>query len=284
MKASTARLGTVGLVVTGQITKSFLTRAPGLADALGPVKSSSLRTASRLVNVLRAGYPSDSLAAFAGCQVILLYLPAESVAPVVSELVAEPVRWKNRSVLLSAKSLDSTKLQRLEKLGAGAGTISPIPGFEDSLFVVEGNRLAVKHARWLLERDGTRVYGINRSGRPLYCAGLDFTTSLFKPLVAATMETLENAGMSQHQAAAIAEQLFQRSLRQFLKAGKRGWEGPLASGETDVIEERVRALYDVSPALADYYCDQAVEALRFFSRDSAWMAELRQSLEPAKVT
>jgi len=133
---------------------------------------------------------------------------------------------------------------------------------------VEGNRLAVRHARWLLERDGTRVYAINRTGRPLYCAGLDFTTSLFKPLVAATMETLENAGMSQHQAAAIAEQLFQRSLRQFLKAGKRGWEGPLASGETDVIEERVRALYEANPALADYYCDQALEALRFFSTRS----------------
>src|SRR5882762_8234411 len=155
MKASSARLGTVGLVVTGQITKSFLTRVPGLADALGPVKSSSLRTASRLVNVLRAGYPADSLSAFSACQVILLYLPAESVPSVVSELVAEPVRWKNRSVLMSAKSIDSSKLYRLEMLGAGTGTISPIPGFGDHLFVVEGNRLAVKHARWLLEHDGT---------------------------------------------------------------------------------------------------------------------------------
>lgn len=280
MKSASTAVRTVGLVAAGQITKSLLTRVPGLPESLGPVKSTSLRTASRIVNVLRAGYPVDSLDSFSNCLTTLLYVPDSMVSGQVSTLAAQPVSWKGRSVLLLATDPDSSRLGPLEALGAATASASPVPGFEDRFYVVEGTRLAIRHARVLLEREGIRVFAIGRRGKALYSAGLDFTNGLFRPLVAATMEALENSGMAQHHAAAVAEQLFQRSLRQYLKSGRRVFS-TLAGGNRDLIRQRVKALAAANPALAVYYCENAEQALEFFDCDATWVTDLRRSLKPS---
>ncbi len=47
----------VGLIGTGSLTDSPLTRFWWLSERLGPVKSASYRVASRIANMLQAGHP-----------------------------------------------------------------------------------------------------------------------------------------------------------------------------------------------------------------------------------
>ena len=69
----------VGLIGTGSLTDSPLTRFWWLSERLGPVKSASYRVASRIANMLRAGRPVKDYAEFESCDLILVYVPEETV-------------------------------------------------------------------------------------------------------------------------------------------------------------------------------------------------------------
>jgi len=66
-----------GLIGTGNLTDSPLTRFWSLPERLGPVKSSSYRLASRIANMLRAGHPVKDYADFESCILILVCVPEE---------------------------------------------------------------------------------------------------------------------------------------------------------------------------------------------------------------
>ena len=61
----------VGLIGTGSLTDSPLTRFWWLSERLGPVKSASYRVASRIANMLQAGRPVKDYAEFETCELIL---------------------------------------------------------------------------------------------------------------------------------------------------------------------------------------------------------------------
>ena len=78
----------VGLIGTGSLTDSPLTRFWWLSERLGPVKSASYRVASRIANMLRAGHPVKDYAEFESCALILVCVPEETVPQVVSEMIS----------------------------------------------------------------------------------------------------------------------------------------------------------------------------------------------------
>ena len=121
----------VGLIGTGSLTDSPLTRFWWLSERLGPVKSASYRVASRIANMLQAGHPVKDYAEFESCVLILVCVPEETVPQVVSELVSAGISWRGKAVVLCSTWLDSGDLRELSARGASVGSISPIPGFDD---------------------------------------------------------------------------------------------------------------------------------------------------------
>jgi hypothetical protein len=69
----------VGLIGTGSLTDSPLTRFRWLSERLGPVKSASYRVASRIANMLRAGHPVKDYVEFESCELILICVPEDTV-------------------------------------------------------------------------------------------------------------------------------------------------------------------------------------------------------------
>src|SRR5947199_9978716 len=90
----------LGLVIEGNATDSAFLRMPSVVEQLGPVKSASLRVATRLSNVLRAGYGIAEYEELQGSDLILLRLPDSSVPRIVSELCSSDLVLKNRSFAL----------------------------------------------------------------------------------------------------------------------------------------------------------------------------------------
>jgi predicted short-subunit dehydrogenase-like oxidoreductase (DUF2520 family) len=236
----------VGLMGTGNLTDSPLTRFWWLSERLGPVKSASYRVASRIANMLQAGHPVKDYAEFESCDLILVCVPEETVSQVVSEMVSSGISWKGKAVVLCSTWLDSGELRDLSARGASVGSISPIPGFDDERYLVEGDPLAIRLSRSLVEYRERRAVAIERPLKPFYLAALTSTGTLLFALLRVAFESLQHASVPPGLSATLLERQITRTLRSFLKGGRRAYPEPRE------LPTQLRALSGANPELAHY--------------------------------
>jgi predicted short-subunit dehydrogenase-like oxidoreductase (DUF2520 family) len=236
----------VGLIATGSLTDSPLTRFWWLPERLGPVKSASYRVASRIANMLQAGHPVKDYAEFESCALVLVCVPEETVPRVVAEMVLAPISWRGKAVVLCSTWLDSGELQGLAARGASVGSISPIPGFEDLRYLVEGDPLAIRLAKSLVEYRERRAVAIERPLKPFFLAALTCTATLLFALLHAASASLQYARIPAGLSATILERQLTRTLRSVLKGGRRAYPPP------HELPRQLRALSGVNPELALY--------------------------------
>ncbi len=236
----------VGLIGTGSLTDSPLTRFRHLTERLGPVKSASYRVASRIANMLRAGHPVKDYAEFEDCDLILVCVPEDTVSQVVSEMVSAGISWRNKAVVLCSAWLDSGELKELAALGASIGSISQIPGFDDERYLVEGDPLAVRYCKGLVEYRERRAVSIERPLKPFYLAALTCTGSLLVALLHLASESLRHTEIPPGLSATLLERQLGRTFRSFLKSGRRAYLEPRE------VPKQLRALAGVNPELSHY--------------------------------
>ena len=217
----------VGLIGTGSLTDSPLTRFWWLSERLGPVKSASYRVASRIANMLQAGHPVKDYAEFESCDLILVCVPEETVPQVVSEMVSAGISWRGKAVVLCSTWLDSGELHELSALGASVGSISPIPGFDDERYLVEGDPLAIRQSKSLVEYRDRRAMAIERPLKPFYLAALTCTGSSAVCLAPRGVRIVASlARIPPGLSATLLERQLTRTLRSFLKGGRRAYPAP----------------------------------------------------------
>jgi predicted short-subunit dehydrogenase-like oxidoreductase (DUF2520 family) len=236
----------VGLIGTGSLTDAPLTRFWHLPERLGPVKSASYRVASRIANMLRAGHPVKDYAEFEECDLILVCVPDRTTSQVVSEMVSAGISWRYKSVVLCSTWLDSSELEPLAALGASVGSISAVPGFDDERYVVEGDPLAIRRSKSLVEYRERRALSIQRPLKPFYLAALTCTGSVLVALLHVASESLHYAEIPSGLSATLLERQLARTLRSFLKGGRRAYDEPRE------ISKQLRALDGVNPALSHF--------------------------------
>jgi hypothetical protein len=251
----------LALVGAGPLGRSFVPKLPGLPDLLGPVIAPTLRVASRFVNSLRAGYPVQNYGDLAHCRTVLISVPDTDLPGMLADMAASEMDWTGKAVLLCDSSLDSAALSGLFALGASTGSLALLDAAGDG-YVVEGGRDAVRQVRRLLRDRRMKLFELAPSGKPAYLAGRSLATSLFAPLLEAAVRCLRAAGMKPAPTAAVAERLFERTLRIHLHAGKRTRRNRLDAEHRWEMQLHARALEDVDPALAEYYRQTTALALR----------------------
>lgn len=250
----------VGLIGTGNLTDSPLTRFRWLSERLGPVKSGSFRVASRIANMLRAGHPVKDYAEFQDCILVLISVPDKMIGQVVSELLSSEIVWKRKAVVLCSTWLDSGELEALSKAGAAVGSMAPIPGFEDQRYLIEGDPLAIREAKNLIEFRDTRAIAIERPLKPFFLAALTCTGTLAFVLFRVAFESLQHAGVPSAVAGAILDRQVTRTLRSFLKAGRRAFPEPRD------VPRQLHALSGAEPELAHYLEQNTRLAARLMSK------------------
>ena len=240
----------------GRVSASFVARLPGLESALGPVAAQSYRLASRIVNSIGAGRAVPTYKDLNDSTLILICAPVRGVAAIVSAL-ADALECKGKIILLCEGGADSRVMARLREQGAAVGSLQSIPASDGNRFVAEGDAAAMRDAKRLIRKLGSRLEEISTAKIAEYAAALSFGTSLFTPLLEASLQCLLDAGMTKASAMKVAEGLFQNSLRGYLYAGKRSWTGPLASGDRAAVREEIEALAASRPVLARLYRESA---------------------------
>jgi predicted short-subunit dehydrogenase-like oxidoreductase (DUF2520 family) len=240
------KVQSVGLIGTGNLTDSPLTRFWWLSERLGPVKSASYRVASRIANMLQAGHPVKDYAEFETCNLILVCVPEETVSQVVFEMVSSGISWEDKAVVLCSTWLDSGELRELSARGASVGSISPITGFDDERYLVEGDPLAIRQSKSLVEYRERRAVAIERTLKPFYLAALTCTGTLLFALLHVAFESLQRAKIPPGNCAALLDRQLNRTLRSFLKGGRRAYPTPRE------LPRQLHALSASDPQLASY--------------------------------
>jgi predicted short-subunit dehydrogenase-like oxidoreductase (DUF2520 family) len=263
----------VALLAAGRVSTSFLQRMPVMLGRLGPVASTSLRLASRICNILRAGDPVEDLAPVQRCGTVLISGPNPQVF--VDRAIASGLDWTGAVFLVVEPHLGSEVLAGLARAGAHTGSLAPVEGFDSLWYVVEGDNRAVAVARQLAENEDARTLRIEQFRKPVYNAGLSVARDLALPMVAACAESLRASGLSPLAALDITERGFQRTLRAYRRGGRKSWEGPLPRKEAASIRSNLEGLEAANPALAAYYAGSAAGALRLFKHDSGWLEAAR---------
>ncbi len=252
----------LALVGAGPVSRSFLARLPAVAEHLGPVTSLSFRLASRIANALRFGFPVAGYKELDRSRVVLVSLPARYLFRIVSELAAAPLDWPRKTVILCDGERDSAVLAPLAACGAATASMAPLEGFDEQRLLIEGDPAALLAARRLLAHGDVRLVELRRHTKAAYLAGLTFLTALSAPLLAAANDCFRSAGLNSRLASQVIERLGARTLRAYLKGGKKSWAGVAARGELAALER-------ISPELAASYADAARVALRTQRRGKA---------------
>ncbi|MBI1790947.1 MAG: DUF2520 domain-containing protein [Acidobacteria bacterium] len=261
------------LVGGGRVSDSFVARLPRLARDLGPVAALSYRVASRIARTLRAGHAVPGFQHLQACRLILLCVPAKQIPGALARL-SESLDWPGPTVLDCGPGADSRRLAELREQGAAIGSLRPVAGLANRLFVAEVDPAAVRAADRLAGRLGGRTEIVETERLDLYLAALTFGSSLFTPLLAAAADCLREAGLSKAGVDQVSGALFEQSLRGYQYSGNRSWRGPLAAGDSQRVMGELSALSRWRPRLAGYYRDSARFALGYVGRHS----KLRDSL------
>ncbi len=251
----------MGLIASGNLTDSPLTRFWWLADRLGPVKSQAYRVASRIANdILRAGRPVRDYADLEGCRLILVCVPDKVLPKIAAELMASEISWRGKAVVICSTWLDSSAVQGLSERGAAIGSISPIPGFDEERYLVEGDRLAIREATSLVEHRERRAIAVERPLKPFYLAALTCTGTLLFTLIMAASECYRRAGIPPAFSAMILERQLSRTLRSFLHGGKHAYPA------LTELPRQLRALSAADPALARFVEQESQAATELAER------------------
>jgi predicted short-subunit dehydrogenase-like oxidoreductase (DUF2520 family) len=248
----------------GRVSASFVARLPRLSSDLGLVAAQSYRLASRIVNSIGAGRAARKYEDLDGSPLILICVPVRGL-PGMIQALENAIKCEGKIILLCESGTDSRQLAGLKAKGAAVGSIDPIPGFDNRRFVAEGDKAAVREAKALVRQLGGRVEEVRTSKMAVYAAGLSFAAGLFTPLMEASAQCLQDAGMTKVSAVKVTGALFGNSLRGYVYAGKRSWSGSLAVGDLAAVRKEVDALAASKPLLARYYRQAAQMALELLA-------------------
>jgi hypothetical protein len=240
----------LGLVVEGNSTESSVLHLPRLAEELGPVKSTMLRVARRVSNMLKAGYAVADYEELQAASLILLRLPDAAVPRVVDELCSSELIFKNLSFVLCESWLPVDELSALSSKGACVATLMKLSTHQGSWFGVDGQPKAVRQIRQFLERNEVRSSEILPDSKHLLFASEVLATALPIPLLVTAQQALRASGISGKVLSALLEQITQKTVQDFLKGARAIWGGPLAASSEETGQMYLEQLRRSHPSIA----------------------------------
>ena len=240
----------LGLVVEGNSTESAVLHLPKLAEELGPIKSTVLRVARRVSNMLKAGYAVADYEELQAASLILIHVPDAAVPRVVDELCSSELILKDLSFVLCESWLAIEKLSPLENKGAAVATLVSLPIHQGNWFAVEGQAKAVRQIRQFLDRNEVRSNEILPGSKHLLFASELLATALPVPLLVTAQCALRASGISGKMLSALLEQITEKMVNDFLKGARGYWGGPLIECSEETAQMYLDQLRQTHPTMA----------------------------------
>ena len=255
-----------GLVCSGGASQLWLSRWSGFRDRLGPVKGLGIRSASRLVNQLRAGHSVASWAELAPASAIFVSLPRQQEERALAALAGPELDWNGKLLCVVDTERDAQELHPFRERGAAVLVLDRLAGGSLPCLILQGDPAGRRLVRSLAPPGQFRLLELPLGRKAVFQAGVSLAQSLCWPLLAASADAFAATGLPPTQAQLLAENLLGQMGRAFLRGGKKSWSGPVAEADLEAIERRWEGLRRSNPRLGTLFLEAAAAAARHFSR------------------
>lgn len=256
----------VGLIIEGNATNSAILRLPGIAEEIGPIKSTALRVARRVSNMLRAGYAVTNYEQLIDARLILVRVPDGVLPRIIDELLASDLDFRSLSFVLCESWIHSKAFDALREKGACGATILAVPSAERNWFVSEGDYRALRALRVLMQRADGRTLELRNGRKEFYFAAQLLASALPIPFYVAAQRALREAGLSGKHLQLLLEEMAERMFRDFVHASRIRWGGPLAECVPEVADVHLQRLRDADPGLSEVVTEGLQFGLRHMPR------------------
>jgi len=200
---------------------------------------------------------------------VWITVPDDSIAQVARKL-AGVQNWKGRIVFHSSGALTSDELAPLREKGARVASVHPMmtfvrgsaPDMAGVAFAVEGDPVATRAAREIVERLGGHAFPIRKQNKVLYHAFGSFASPLVIALMAALEDVAQAAGVRKRDIKRVMLPLLLQTLQNYLyQDAASAFSGPLVRGDVATVRKHLQELNKV-PEAREVYVALAKAALK----------------------
>jgi hypothetical protein len=211
-----------GVLGAGALNRTLIGRFPFKRE-IGPVCGVSFRVASRMVNVLGAGFAVRGPELLNSAQTILFYAPEEQIQRLMSGLEVADVDWRGKSLVICDCFIERSVRSRLADRGASVALAQQfvLPG--NMVVEAEGNRAALRVVRGIARPLRMKPLEVAPGCGDLFQAAVLLGTAAITPLVDQTVALFRAGGLKDTDAARIAPALVEQTARDYAHSGKQSW-------------------------------------------------------------
>ena len=244
---------TISIVGPGNLGTAL---ARTLSAAGYPIDSIAVRPGDRSLRHARAlARRAGARLATTGKQaitsdIVWVTVPDDAIAGVALAL-SRSGDWSGRIVFHSSGALTSDELSELRSKGARVASVHPmmtfvrgeVPDMVGVAFALEGDAIAVRAARAIVNQLGGRPFAIKKENKVLYHVFGSFASPLVIALLAATERVAMEAGIRKRDIKLVMEPLLQQTLRNYRKHdAAAAFSGPLVRGDVATVRRHLGAL------------------------------------------
>ena len=191
---------------------------------------------------------------------VWIAVPDDCIAQVARQLAATQ-DWKGRIVFHSSGALTSDELAPLREQGARVASVHPmmtfvrgsVPNMAGVAFAVEGDAVATRAARGIVERLGGDAFPIRKQNKVLYHAFGSFASPLVIALMASLEQVAQAAGVRKRDIKRVMLPLLLQTLRNYVyQDAASAFSGPLARGDVATVQKHLEQLKAVPEAREVY--------------------------------
>jgi hypothetical protein len=211
----------LALFATGKVADFGILKLGPVREQLGPVRASSLRVASRMVNQMRAGRAVSGFEELAECPVVLVCVPPSKLKSAVDELACSGLDWRHKTVLLCNDWSGGASAEPLERLGASVGALLEVASEARPLYLLDGDGRALREARKLVSRRNAILIPLAPGSKPFLLAAMHCTGPLLYASLRVASGCLRKTGLPAPLTTALLQRAFSRTLRSHQHSGPK---------------------------------------------------------------
>jgi hypothetical protein len=174
-------------------------------------------------------------------------------------------------VLLSGGEVPKTASDGLAQSGAQTASLALFDDTPRLWFLVEGAPAAVRTARRLVEGGDGVITEVEPGCLGLCGAAMSFSSWLLLPTIDAASQSLRKAGLSPRRAAPLIERMVERTLRAYLKGGRRAWKPPETAEQQAAFVHQIEEMQRVDIELSELLGRLARNSLEGANRSADWV-------------
>lgn len=221
-------------------------------------------SARHAVAFIGVGRAAQALAAMRPADVWLLATADSDILRAATLLAANGVLRAGDVVLQCSGALPSNELRSAIMPGVHVASVHPLKSFVDPAEAVrtfagtycaaEGDAAALTLLKPAFEHIGARVTEIDPQFKTVYHAASVMVCNYLTALMEAGLQCYEKAGLPRATASAMMEPLVRETVDNVFNLGTvKALTGPLARGDTAVVERQLHALNEFDPRIAEIY-------------------------------